>query len=133
MNSNKIEIENMSLLELNALNIKVQNEIKNKSINSDFFTEIKGLISHEDKEKQLEIEKSLFIESTRFVSEFKKIGFSIVLHDIDRVSIINYSKDKKEDKFYGIEYNKKDGVKTEGYYISDDDLIIANNIIDSKK
>ncbi len=128
-----MDIELISLQELNILNIKVQNEIKNRAINNDFFAEIKALIDYENKEQQLEIEKSLFIESTRFVSEFKKIGFSIVLHDIDRVSIINYSKDKKEDKFYGIEYNKKDGVKTEGYYISDDDLIIANNIIDSKK
>lgn len=60
-----------------------------------------------DIQKYVEGKKDLVFAKSEQMQSLNRIGFTIVIHTNDRVSIINYSKPKKNDEFYSVKLNKE--------------------------
>jgi len=104
-----MNLQKMSIDELQALNKEVEQTIINKKNNLSFWDEVERL--NELKIRKQEVEKSIedFEDSSKYISDVKAIGFSVVVHEKNRIAFIDYSKETLEDQFYVIEYSQETG------------------------
>jgi len=85
-----------------------------------------------DIQKYIEGKKDLVFAKSEQMQALDRIGFTIVIHKNDRVSIINYSKPKKNDEFYGITFDKETNsiLSQEENPLSDEDMKKIKEILE---
>ncbi|MDD2653002.1 MAG: hypothetical protein PHX44_08135 [Sulfurimonas sp.] len=102
-------VANATKDELIALRDVLESEIKKRDCY--FWESVEHLGELRKKAERAQEEVFDFLKNNHYFSAIGKMGFSVVLYDIDKVGFINYEKSKElpQKSFYGFDYKILDG------------------------
>ena len=96
-----MDIENLSKIELKELKSKIELKLRASSF-------VGSLIKIKELKRKIgKLEEEILIEeeTSEELLKLKEIGFSIVFYDSESIGLINFSKPKIEDNYYGVVFN----------------------------
>lgn len=96
-----MDIENLSKKELKELKSKIELKLRASS----FVGSLMKIKKLKQKIGKLEEEILREEETSEELLKLKEIGFSIVFYDSESIGLINFSKPKINDNYYGVVFN----------------------------
>ena len=125
-----MELNNMSIIELLELELSIKRCIIDKNKNTSFWDEIKQQYILMQKQSVIDEQIKKFIESSNKLKLIDDIGYSIAIHNFDTVGILNFSKDKLNDEYYGFRFSITNGLSKCRDDVTDKDLKQIKSILE---
>jgi len=124
-------LKEMSIEELKALNKEVEKTIVEKNGLS-FWETIAKLKELQTLEREARKKKNDFEDSSKYISDFKAVGFSVVIYGgTNTIAFLDYSKDEIDGKYYAIEYSQETGeLKPRRDDVSEGDIDTIKTILE---
>ena len=125
-----MELHEMTIAQLRELRQKAETEIKLKEQNGNFVKEANLQVELENRQR---VERMELREQSPKLKELREIGYTTVVHDENRFSILDYSKgENKFGQYYGVEYKNGEMFKTANN-VKDEDYEKVTAIIMQEK